>query len=97
MATTIYYLIDNKTLGKREGEHPHLRSYLFIEGRWEPDRKSVIMDHLMGYDSSEPKGSPYAFGSLDAMDGIEAISEKRAKALMHEQAVNTLIKKMKSS
>ena len=97
MATTIYYLIDKKILGKREGERLHMRSYLFIEGKWEPDRKSVIMDHLMGYDSSEPEGSPYAFGSLDAMDGIEEISEKRAKALMHEQAVNTLIEQLRHS
>ena len=55
----IYYLIFDNLLGKKEDG----KYYLYGENGWERDDNSVIMDHLMGYDPSEPPGSPYGIGN----------------------------------
>lgn len=69
-----YYLIRNRIAGKKDGEE----YYIFRHGQWEPDEDYMIMDRLMGYDPSEPPGSPYGIGNMDIMDEIEEISPETA-------------------
>ncbi|MCR4740927.1 MAG: hypothetical protein K5886_11805 [Lachnospiraceae bacterium] len=73
-----YYLIWDSLVGKQED----CRYYIFRNGQWEPDRESIIMDHLMGYDPSEPPGSPYGFGSGSVMDEMDEISYEEAMKLI---------------
>ena len=77
MNETVYYLILETVVGKKEDG----KYFLFGENGWVPDTGSVIMDRLMGYDPSEPPGSPYAMGSLSVMDEIEEISCEKAMEL----------------
>lgn len=77
MEAVIYYLIRGRRLGKKDGEG----YFLFIDGSWVPDRKNVIMDHLMGYNPNDD--SPYGFGSLSIMDEIEEIPESQAVQIMN--------------
>ncbi len=77
MKNTIYYLVYESIVGKKEDE----RFFLFSNGEWIPDSGNVIMDHLMGYDPSEPEGSPYRIGNLSVMDEIEEITCERAEEL----------------
>lgn len=78
MKDTIYYLIYESVIGKKEDDS----FFLFSDGGWIPDGGNVIMDHLMGYDPSEPEGSPYRIGSLSIMDEIEEISSEQAMKLI---------------
>ena len=80
--TTTYYLIRNRTLGKRENGI----YYLFKDGNWVPDIKNSILDRLMGYDPNEPDGSPYKTGNMDIMDTIETITEEQALRFINEQS-----------
>ena len=41
-----YYLIKERLVGKKEND----LYYLFQDGKWVYDEKSVIMDHLWGYE-----------------------------------------------
>lgn len=78
MKDTIYFLIFERLVGKKEdGGY-----FLFSNGEWIPDTGNVIMDHLMGYDPSEPEDSPYRIGNLSIMDEIEEISRERAESLI---------------
>ena len=89
--TTTYYLIRNRTLGKREdGSY-----YLFKDGHWEPDTKNTIMDLLIGFDPSEPEGSPYRTGNLDIMDEIKELTLNEAKQAQSDQTVALLFAKWK--
>ena len=72
----IYYLIRERRLGKKEDDG----YFLYKDQEWIPDRRNVILDCLMGYDTNDD--SPYGFGSLSIMDEIEEISEEEAKAFM---------------
>ena len=75
-----YYLILERIVGKQEnGVY-----YLFEDGEWQIDRRCVIMDRLMGYDPSEPPGSPYGIGNLSIMDEIEEITCEKAMELIGE-------------
>ena len=47
-------------------------------GKWVFDVNRKLLDRLIGFDSSEPYGSPYAFGSTDMLDKVEEISEDKA-------------------
>ena len=78
---TTYYLIYGWLVGKRErfGKY-ETKEWLFRDGRWVPDTEFEIMDHLMGYDPSEPPGSPYAIGSTDVLMEMDEISEEEALA-----------------
>lgn len=78
MKDTIYYLIFERLIGKREDG----RYYLYSNDDWVPDTDSVIMDHLMGYDPSEPPGSPYGIGNGSIMADIEEISYEQAMELI---------------
>ena len=74
MNETVYYLIFDMLVGKKEDG----RYFLYCENGWIRDSDSVIMDHLMGYDPSEPPGSPYGIGNGSIMADIEEISYELA-------------------
>ncbi len=78
MKEAVYYLIFDSLVGKREDG----RYYLYCNDDWVRDSQSVIMDHLMGYDASEPEGSPYRIGNLSIMDEIEEITAEQAMELI---------------
>ena len=78
---TVYYLIRGRLLGKREGDYDY---YLYRNGSWEKDSSYLIFGKLGGYDSSEPEGSPYGWGSSSVMDEIEEISEEEALKYMND-------------
>lgn len=86
-----YYLIEKCRLGKKE----NVAYYLFIDAEWVWDEKNVIMDHLMGYDPSEPVDSPYAIGNTSIIDEIEEISFDKAMRAINEQTTEFLIDKWK--
>lgn len=90
-----YYLIRGEIVGKRTDETQVWSDYLFEDGKWVLDRDSVIMDREIGYDPSEPPGSPYWCGCMDVMDELEEISAAEAMALMGEQVVALLTEKWK--
>lgn len=73
----VYYLILDSLVGKEEEG----RYYIFRDGQWEPDTGSIIMDRLVGYDASEPPGSPYGIGSGSMMAEMDEISYERAMEL----------------
>ncbi len=74
---TEYYLIWGRIVGKEEDGI----CYLFEEGEWRLDNENAVMDHLMGYDPTEPPGSPYAIGNMSIMDEIEEITSEKAMEL----------------
>ena len=74
MNNAVYYLIFNTLVGKKEnGDY-----YLYGENGWVRDTESVISDHLIGYDPSEPSGSPYGIGNGSIMADIEEIPYDQA-------------------
>ena len=85
---TTYYLILEKTVGKRESDENYYHDYLFKNGEWVPDTEWAIQDRLVGYDSTEPPGSPYGFGSMSIMDEIEEISEEEARRLIKKEPLS---------
>ena len=86
--TTTYYLISKRIVAKRETCGKARSDYLFDLGKWVPDEKSVLMDHLTGYDPFEPEGSPYWDGSLSVMDKVEEITVDQAHDLMAVQTAD---------
>ena len=74
---TRYYLILGRRLGKKDGG----KYFILRGGAWEEDNNNEIMDRLMGYDPSEPPGSPYGIGNTSIMDEIEEISYEQASVL----------------
>ena len=86
LINTKYYLIYDRLIGKRELYSDYLSdNWLFKDGTWVPDDKFVIMDHLMGYDPSEPSDSPYAIGSTDVLMEMDEISEAEAMVLIEKE------------
>ena len=75
---TRYFLLNERRLGKQEKG----RYYIYTGGEWQPDKECAILDRLLGYDPSEPPGSPYGIGNTDIMDEIEEITYERAKEYM---------------
>ena len=43
----------------------------------------MVMDHLVGYDPSEPEDSPYRFGSMSILMEMDEISEEKAILMMN--------------
>lgn len=53
-----YYLIHEKRLGRyKDGKY-----FLYVNGKWEPDRNYIIFGKLNRYDPYEPDDSPYGWG-----------------------------------
>ena len=75
-SATYYEIIDLNMVGKLEGNLPYI--YDPKQG-WIVDKEFLLMDRLVGYDSSEPNGSPYKFGALDMLDRVRKISREEAE------------------
>ena len=88
-------MIKGKTIAKREENGVDSRHYLLKDGKWTEDSDHVVMDHLVGFDPSEPEDSPYGFGSTDIMDEMEAIPGKEAVPLINRQILDVLKEKWK--
>ena len=80
-----YYLIERYLLGKEEEDEGGSKYYLWQDGRWVPDQKSVIFGYFMGFDPTESEDSPYAVGNTSIMDEIEEITEEQAQEIMEKQ------------
>ena len=74
-----YYLIKDRFLGKKEDDI----FYLFKDGKWIIDEDFVILGYLIGFDESEPEGSPYGIGNTGIMDSIEKITEQEAMEFLN--------------
>ena len=48
------------------------------------------MDHLWGFDPSEPEGSPYRFGNGSVLREMKEISEEEAVSIMNRQTLDML-------
>ena len=74
--TIIYYRIIplNQIGRKTESDYE-----LYRNGQWEQDTEHLISDRLIGYDPSEPPGSPYGIGNTEIMREIEEISPEEAE------------------
>lgn len=82
-----YYLICDRIVGRSicDGTGSS-KDQLYTNGKWVPDEMSVIMDHLLGFDSSEPADSPYAIGNTEMLDEIREITEAEALALTERRS-----------
>ncbi|MBE5850306.1 MAG: hypothetical protein E7298_09135 [Lachnospiraceae bacterium] len=75
---TRFYLLYDHLLGKEEGG----QFFLYKDKAWIPDHEHMIMDHLTGYDPSEPPDSPYGIYCTDIMEEIKEISPEKAMEMM---------------
>ena len=48
---------------------------------WVDDTEHQIQDRLVGFDPSEPPGSPYRIGCLSIMDEISEITKEEAEEI----------------
>ena len=87
-----FYLMDNRQLGKKEDGN----YYLFKDGKWTADSRLVILGYQIGFDPSEPEGSPYAVGNSEIMDSIREITEQEAAKLAGKQLFEFLTAKWKN-
>ena len=78
--TATYYRIIPLNLIGRKTESGY---ELYRNGQWEQDKEHLISDRLMGYDPSEPPGSPYGIGNTEIMREIETISLEEAETYIH--------------
>ena len=81
MADIIYYLIRERRLGKATEDG----YYLYDNGKWIPDKRNIILDHLMGFDPNDD--SFYGFGNAQIMDEMEEITEEQAIVFMNQGAL----------
>ena len=86
-----YYLVWGKVVAKREKKDGIYEDYLFKSGKWVKDEEYVIMDHLMGFDPSEPEDSPYRIGSTSVLMEMDEISEETAVSLINQQILHRRI------
>ena len=70
---TVYYLVSDRVIAERDKRGEYGRDYIFREGKWVNDSDHVIMDHLAGYDPSEPEDVPYRFGSTGVLVEMDEI------------------------
>lgn len=85
-----YFRVWKKVIAKRVNHNGHYDDYLFKSGKWVRDEEHVIMDHLMGFDPSEPEDSPYRIGSTSVFMEIEEISEEEAISSINHQILSVL-------
>ena len=74
--TIIYYRIIPLNQIGRKTESGY---ELYRNGQWVQDEEHLISDRLIGYDPSEPPGSPYGIGNTEIMREIEEISPEEAE------------------
>ena len=78
-----YFAEDVGMVGRRIG----FISFEFYDKNtksWIPDDSCIFSDRLMGYDSSEPKDSPYKIGDTSELEKIREITEEEAIKLISE-------------
>ncbi len=92
---TVYYLIHDRVIAKRERDGDFDRVYILRAGKWDGDSDHVIMDHLVGYDPSGSEDSPYRPGSTSVLIEMDEISEEQAVQLINKQILDTLKNKWK--
>lgn len=92
---TSYYLIVDRIVAKRVYDESYSKDYLFRKGKWVEDTDCEIMDHLMGFDSSEPKDSPYRFGNGSVLAEMKEISMEQAMTFINRQILDILKNKWK--
>ncbi len=86
---TIYYLIEGHTVAKQvKNDGIYSKEYIFRNGKWIEDENSEVMDHLWGFDPSEPEGSPYRFGNGSILREMKEISKEEAVAIMNRQMLD---------
>lgn len=85
-----YYLLWERTVAKREQNEKLCEDYIFRDGKWVSDKDRIVMDHLVGFDPSEPEDSPYRIGSTDVLMEMAEISEKDAIEIMNQQILYIL-------
>lgn len=71
-----FEIIDLNMIAKIEEHIPYI--YDSQQG-WIVDKEFILLDRIMGYDASEPKGSPYKFGNLDMLERVRKISREEAE------------------
>ncbi|MDE5892687.1 MAG: hypothetical protein K2H45_07185 [Acetatifactor sp.] len=71
-----FEIIDLSMIAKIEEHIPYI--YDSQQG-WIVDKEFILLDRIMGYDASEPKGSPYKFGNLDMLERVRKISREEAE------------------
>ena len=92
---TVYYMVWKTTVAKREEDEVYYYDHLFKNGKWVPDNNHVILDHLFGFDPSEPEDSPYRFGSTSVLMEMHEITEEEAVSAMNQQILDILKEKWK--
>ena len=93
---TVYYLIHDRVIAKREMDGDYNRDYILREGKWVVDSDHVIMDHLAGYDPSEPEDSTHRFGSTSVLMEMDGISLEQAIPIINQQILDALKNKWKA-
>ena len=84
-AEIVYYEIQKYGLIARGEKFSFFNVQIYDADRgWVQDEWSIISDYLMGYDPSEPPGSPYGMGSLSIMDEIDVIPKEEALKKIEE-------------
>ena len=78
--TKYYFINDLGILAKSTDEGDYL--FDVKQRKWVFDVNRKILDRLIGFDSSELPGSPYAFGNTDMLDRVEEINEDRALGMV---------------
>lgn len=91
----VYYLIHDRVIAKREKDGDYDRDYILRAGRWVEDSGHLIMDHLVGYDPSEPEDSPYRFGSTSVLMEMDEIPVDQAISIINQQILDALKNKWK--
>ncbi len=75
MEDATFYLIWDYLLGKEcNGKY-----FLLRDGAWFADEACGIIDHKVGYDPSEPPGSPYGFWNRDIINEMRTVSAEEAQ------------------
>lgn len=78
-----YYLIEDIEVCIRNDKKDY--KYNSLKGEWEPIPWSYIQDYLMGFDESEPEGSPYRMFNGDIMRRIKELDESEAERIIGEK------------
>ena len=75
MDTVYYHILDLDVIGKEEDFIPFVYDK---DNGWVLDQSNVLMDRVMGYDTTETKDSPYKIGNSDMAKRVKEISEVEA-------------------
>jgi hypothetical protein len=82
MSWTYCRIKDKDLVGRFQGIG---KAEIYVDGDWIHDQ-NIISDRIVGYDVTEPSGSPYRMGSTEVMGYLEEISEEKAMKLIEDQS-----------